>query len=81
MLKEFAVRSELSNWFTRGLGEKRTVVVPNPVNVANAARVAELDERIKRCVPVLLLYLSSLSNHLTQMNPDLPCYLVRRLQR
>ncbi|KFZ02057.1 hypothetical protein V500_00466 [Pseudogymnoascus sp. VKM F-4518 (FW-2643)] len=48
VLKEFDSRSELSNWFARGLGEKRTVVVPNTVNVANAARVAELEERIKR---------------------------------
>lgn len=37
------------------------MVVPNPVNVANAARVAELEERIKRCVQVLRLYLSSFS--------------------
>lgn len=58
VLKEFAARSELSDWFARGLGEKKMVVVPNPVNVANAARVAELEERIKRCVQILL-YLSS----------------------
>ncbi|KFY91842.1 hypothetical protein V500_04429 [Pseudogymnoascus sp. VKM F-4518 (FW-2643)] len=48
VLKEFSERSELSDWFARAPGEKKVVVVPNPLNVGNAARVAELEERVKR---------------------------------
>lgn len=50
VLKEFSERSELSDWFARAPGEKKVVVVPNPLNVGNAARVAELEERVKRYV-------------------------------
>lgn len=50
VLKEFSERSELSDWFARAPGEKNVVVVPNPLNVGNAARVAELEERVKRYV-------------------------------
>lgn len=56
VLKEFSERSELSDWFARAPGEKKVVVVPNPLNVGNAARVAELEERVKRYVLFCFLF-------------------------
>jgi kinetochore protein Mis13/DSN1 len=56
VLKEFSERSELSDWFARAPGEKKVVVVPNPLNVGNAARVAELEERVKRYVYFCTLF-------------------------
>lgn len=48
LLKEFGAKSEMSDWFSREPTRKRMVLVKNPLNENNAARVVELEERIKR---------------------------------
>lgn len=50
LLKEFGTKSEMSDWFSREPTRKRVVLVKNPLNESNAARVLELEERIKRYV-------------------------------
>lgn len=57
LLKEFGTKSEMSDWFSREPTRKRVVLVKNPLNESNAARVVELEERIKRHVLTFILML------------------------
>lgn len=47
LLKEFGTRSDMSDWFNREPTRRTIVTVPNPLNVGNAARIADLEGRIK----------------------------------
>ena len=50
ILKDFANRSEMSDWFSRDEVRRPIVVVkkPNPRNIENATKIGELEERIKK---------------------------------
>ena len=49
LLKDFANRSEMSDWFGREDVVPPTIVVkkPNPKNLQNAAKVQELEQQLK----------------------------------
>lgn len=49
LLKDFAARSEFSDWFSRDDAPKAPVVLkPNPRNTELDEKVAQLEENIKR---------------------------------
>ncbi len=48
LLKEFGAKSEMSDWFSREPTKKKVVKVKNPLNEGNAARIEELEGRLKR---------------------------------
>ncbi|KAI9812909.1 MAG: hypothetical protein M1827_004427 [Pycnora praestabilis] len=49
LLKDFSNRSEMSDWFNREETAPTAVVKkPNPRNIANAAKIQELEEQLKR---------------------------------
>lgn len=51
LLDAFKNRSEMSDWFQRDVPVKPTVVKkPNPLDVANEARIKTMEERVKRYV-------------------------------
>lgn len=53
LLKDIANKSELSEWFSREDDPAPAVPLPerpNPKNVANAEKINELEEQIKRYV-------------------------------
>lgn len=59
LLKEFGTRSEMSDWFSREPTRRRVVLVKNPLNESNAQRIVELEERIRRSVPVSIFDINS----------------------
>ncbi|KAL7623450.1 hypothetical protein AAE478_007132 [Parahypoxylon ruwenzoriense] len=49
LLKDFASKSEFSNWFEReDVPKPPAIVKPNPRNIEHEEKIAALDERIKR---------------------------------
>lgn len=49
LLKDFASKSEFSDWFTREvIPRPPAIVIPNPRNVEHEEKIKELEERIKR---------------------------------
>ncbi|KAI1102093.1 Mis12-Mtw1 protein family-domain-containing protein [Jackrogersella minutella] len=49
LLKDFAAKSEFSNWFAREeIPRPPAIVKPNPRNVEHEEKIAELEQRIKR---------------------------------
>ncbi|KAI1207334.1 Mis12-Mtw1 protein family-domain-containing protein [Annulohypoxylon truncatum] len=49
LLKDFASRSEFSDWFAREeIPRPPAIVKPNPRNIEHEEKIAELEERIKR---------------------------------
>lgn len=51
LLKDFASRSEFSDWFAREeIPRPPAIVKPNPRNIEHEEKIAELEERIKRYV-------------------------------
>jgi kinetochore protein Mis13/DSN1 len=53
LLKDFSSRSEFSDWFSRDDGPKKpTILKPNPRNVELDEKMVQLEENIKRYMPV-----------------------------
>ncbi|KAF2396756.1 hypothetical protein EJ06DRAFT_170400 [Trichodelitschia bisporula] len=48
LLRDFANKSEMSNWFDRDTTPKVIVKTPNPRNIQNAAKIEELEAEIQR---------------------------------
>lgn len=50
LLKDFSVRSEFSDWFSRDEGPKAPVILkPNPRNIELDEKMAQLEANIQRC--------------------------------
>ena len=65
LLKDIANKSELSEWFSREDDPAPAVPLPerpNPKNVSNAEKIHELEEQIKRCVFINLIFFSFPTN-------------------
>jgi len=61
LLKDLANRSELSDWFSREDTPAWSTPLPerpNPKNVQNSEKIAELEEQIRRYLFVALLFRS-----------------------
>lgn len=68
LLKDFASRSEFSDWFAREeIPRPPAIVKPNPRNIEHEEKIAELEERIKRLKQEKKTWQS-----LKQPPPDLP---------
>jgi kinetochore protein Mis13/DSN1 len=51
LLKDFACRSEFSDWFSREDAPERSVVTkPNPRNMEHEQKIAQLEQKIQKCV-------------------------------
>lgn len=52
LLKDFTNKSEFSDWFSREdePQQEKVVLKPNPRNLEHEAKIAELEQRVKRYV-------------------------------
>lgn len=57
LLKDFGVKSEFSDWFSRddepstnAMPKRPVLIQPNPINVEHDKKIASLEARIKRLV-------------------------------
>lgn len=62
LLKDFGSKSEFSDWFSRedepsssARPNRPVVIQPNPINVEHDKKIASLETRIKRLVPMICL--------------------------